>query len=56
MGFFKEVREEFGKVEWSSGKKLANDSTTVFVTIGLFAAFFFAVDWSIQKLLSYLIR
>lgn len=56
MGFFGEVFQEMKKVTWPSGKELASSSGTVFSTIAIFAVFFFAVDWVIQKVLGFIIN
>lgn len=56
MSFFGEVRKEVSKVEWPTGKQLSKDTGTVISTITIFAIFFFAVDWVIQRLLGLIIR
>lgn len=51
MKFLKSVVEEMKQVTWPTGKELGKYTSTVLVTVALFALFFAVVDFGVSQLL-----
>lgn len=51
MKFLKSVWEEMKQVTWPTGKELGKYTSTVVVTVFLFALFFAVVDFGVTQLL-----
>jgi preprotein translocase subunit SecE len=56
IGFLKEVRTELGKVSWSTRQELIDSTILVFVITGILTLFIAAIDISLSKLLSLVIK
>lgn len=56
MKFLKSVRDEMKLVTWPTGKDITRDTSTVVVTVLLFAAFFAVVDYGIVELIDLVLR
>jgi len=52
VNFLKEVRQELGKVSWSSREEVMNLTFVVIVTTCLIAVFIGVVDLALSKFLS----
>jgi len=52
VNFLKEVRQELGKVSWSSREEVMNLTFVVIVTTCLIAVFIGGVDLALSKFLS----
>lgn len=56
MKFLKSVADEMKLVTWPTGKALTKDTSTVVVTVLLFAAFFAIVDFGVVEALNLLLN
>ena len=56
MKFLKSVKDEMKQVTWPTGKELSKYTSTVVVTVLLFAAFFAVVDFGITELLGFIMN
>lgn len=56
MKFLKSVKDEMKLVTWPTSKQLSADSSTVMVTVVLFAIFFAVVDFGVVELLDLILR
>lgn len=56
MKFLKSVKDEMKLVTWPTGKQLSTDSSTVMITVVLFAIFFAVVDFGIVELMDLVLR
>jgi preprotein translocase subunit SecE len=54
--FLKSVKDEMKLVTWPTGKELTQYTSTVVVTVLLFAVFFAVVDFGISELLGLLLN
>ena len=54
--FFKEVREELKKVNWSSRQELVAAGIIVIITAGLLTTYIFVVDLGLSRLIRLILR
>ncbi len=54
--FIDEVKKEFSKVTWLSRKEVSTSVIIVFVSVLIFSLFFVFVDFSIYKLINWLVH
>ena len=47
--FFREVREELGRVSWPTREELAGSALVVFVGVGILACYIGVVDFVLSK-------
>jgi preprotein translocase subunit SecE len=54
--FFREVKEELKKVNWSTRKELIGAVVVVMVVSAFLTAYIAVVDWGLSKLIEFVIR
>jgi preprotein translocase subunit SecE len=56
VGFLKEVKEELGKVSWSTRQELIGSTGVVIAITGILSVFIGVIDLFLSKMLSVLFR
>lgn len=55
-GFFREVKEELKKVNWSTRKELFGAVVVVMIVSAFLTTYIAVVDWGLSKLIEFVIR